>query len=106
LAVYIATFLCNDISGCPVASALSPSTLTIEQLKKDVGWPANGIWGLASWDVSAKVVGYYLLSMVLQRVLPGVEAMGTELASGGRLAYKFNSECEKNSLALPLANGV
>ncbi|PMD58083.1 Delta(14)-sterol reductase-like protein [Hyaloscypha bicolor E] len=91
LAVYIATFLCNDISGCPVPSALSPSTLTIEQLKKDVGWPANGIWGLASWDVSAKVVGYYLLSMVLQRVLPGVEAMGTELASGGRLAYKFNT---------------
>ncbi|KAE9379205.1 Delta(14)-sterol reductase-like protein [Stipitochalara longipes BDJ] len=91
LAVYLATFLCNDISGCPVPSALSPSTLTIEQLKKDVGWPANGIWGLASWDVSAKVLGYYLLSMILQRVLPGIEAVGTELVSGGRLRYKFNT---------------
>jgi delta14-sterol reductase len=86
------TFLCNDISGCPVPSALSPSTLTIEKLKQDVGWPADGIWGLASWDVSAKVLGYYLLSMILQRVLPGEDATGTELVSGGRLKYKFNSE--------------
>lgn len=85
------TFLCNDISGCPVPSALSPSTLTIERLKQDVGWPANGIWGLTSWDVSAKVLGYYLLSVILQAYLPGEVATGTELASGGRLKYKFNT---------------
>jgi delta14-sterol reductase len=92
IAVYAATFLCNDISGCPVPSALSPSTLTIERLKQDVGWPAEGIYGLASWDVSAKVLGYYLLSAILHRVLPGEEVEGTELASGGKLKYKLNSK--------------
>jgi delta14-sterol reductase len=61
-------------------------------LKQEVGWPANGIWGLASWDVSAKVLGYYLLSLVLFRVLPGDHTEGVELASGGRLKYKFNSK--------------
>jgi delta14-sterol reductase len=91
IACYAATLLCNDISGCPVPSLLSPSTLTIEALKQDVGWPADGIWGLASWDVSAKVLGYYLLSLILHRVLPGEEVEGTVLASGGKLKYKFNS---------------
>jgi delta14-sterol reductase len=88
---YLATFFCNDISGCPVPSSLSPSTLSIETLKREIGWPADGIRGLASWDVSAKVVGYYLLSLVLYRVLPGEELEGTELVTGGRLKYKMNS---------------
>jgi delta14-sterol reductase len=65
--------------------------LTIEALKRDVGWPAEGIYGLASWDVSAKVLGYYLFSAILHKVLPGEELEGTELASGGKLKYKFNS---------------
>lgn len=90
--MYLSTFLCNDISGCPVPSALSPSTLTIDALKKDVGWPAEGISGLASWDVSAKVLGYYLFSLILHRVLPGEEVEGVELTSGGKLKYKFNSK--------------
>lgn len=88
---YLMTFLCNDISGCPVPSVLTPSTLTLETLKQEVGWPAEGIRGLASWDVSAKVLGYYLFSLILHRVLPGEEVEGVELASGGRLKYKFNS---------------
>lgn len=92
LAVYASTFLCNDISGCPVPSVLSPSTLTIEALKRDVGWPAEGIWGLGSWDVSAKVLGYYMLSLILHRFLPAENVEGTELASGGRLKYRFNSK--------------
>jgi len=91
LACYLATFLCNDISGCPVPSVLSPSTLTIETLKHEVGWPADGIWGLASWDASAKVLGYYFFSLVLHRVLPGEEVNGVELSSGGKLKYKFNT---------------
>ena len=89
---YLSTFLCNDVAGCPVPSVLTPSTLTIDTLKREIGWPANGIWGLASWDVSAKVLGYYLFSMILHRVLPGLEVEGTELASGGKLQYKFNSQ--------------
>lgn len=91
IAIYAFTFLCNDISGCPVPSILAPSKLTIERLKQDAGWPTNGISGLASWDASAKVLGYYLLSLVLHRVLPGEEKQGVELTSGGSLKYKFNS---------------
>ncbi|KAH6668020.1 Delta(14)-sterol reductase-like protein [Halenospora varia] len=88
-ACYVATFLCNDISGCPVPSALAPSTLTIEKLKQDIGW--TGVRGLASWDVSAKVVGYYFFSLLLHRFLPGESVEGVELSSGGKLKYKFNT---------------
>ncbi len=89
--VYLMTFLCNDVAGCPVPSVLHPSSLTIEKLKEEVGWPANGIWGLASFKVTGIVLAYYLFSMILYRVLPGDEAEGTILANGGRLKYKFNS---------------
>jgi len=99
---YLFTFVCNDIAGCPVPSLLSPSTLTIEALKQEVGWPEAGIRGLANWDVSAKVLGYYALSLVLHRVLPGEEVEGTELVSGGRLKYKFNSAFLASGLNLHL----
>lgn len=88
---YMFIFFCNDISGCPVPSLLRPSTLTINQLKKEAGWPDNGLLGLFSFKVTGYVMGYYLLSLILYRVLPGEEAMGTQLASGGRLKYKLNS---------------
>jgi delta14-sterol reductase len=65
--------------------------LSIETLKREIGWPSDGILGLGSWDISAKVLGFYLLSLVLYRVLPGEELEGTELVSGGRLKYKMNS---------------
>lgn len=83
------TFLCNDIYGCPVPSALSPKTLTLEKLKEETGWP--GFAGLASFRVTGWVLSWYLLSLVLWRVLPGQVLEGTELASGGKLKYKFNS---------------
>lgn len=89
---YLTTFLCNDISGCPVPSVLNPSTMTIDILKKDVGWPAEGILGLGSFSVTGYVLAYYLFSMVLYKVLPGEQVEGTVLASGGKLKYKFNSE--------------
>lgn len=82
--------------------------LTIEGLKQEVGWPTNGVLGLASWDVMLKVLGYYLFSLALQRVLPGEEVEGVELSSGGKLKYKFNSMscCTQknfsNSLSLEL----
>jgi Delta14-sterol reductase len=37
-------------------------------------------------------LAYYLLNLVLFRVLPAQDVEGTELASGGRLKYKFNGE--------------
>jgi delta14-sterol reductase len=88
LVCYLASFLCNDITGCPIPSVLHPSTITLAKLKQETGWP--GIWGLAKWDVSAWVCGYYFLSLVLQAALPGVEGEGVALSDGGRLKYKFN----------------
>jgi delta14-sterol reductase len=63
--------------------------LTLEKLKEETGWP--GFSGLASWETTGWVVAWYLLSLVLGRVLPGEHREGNELASGGRLKYKFNS---------------
>ena len=89
--LYIFTFACNDISGCPAPSLLSPKTLDLETLKREVGWPEDGVWGLVSWEVTGWVFAYYLFSAVLHRVLPGTEVEGTVLPNGGRLKYKFNS---------------
>ena len=87
---YLATFLCNDVSGCPVPSLLHPRSLTLSKLKEETGWP--GITGLGSFKVTAYVLAYYLTSMVLLTVLPGVESQGVQLTSGGRLNYKLNGE--------------
>ncbi|MCJ1478270.1 erg24, C-14 sterol reductase [Lambiella insularis] len=89
LVCYLASFLCNDISGCPVPSVLHPSSLTLSKLKEETGWP--GILGLGSFKVTGFVLAYYFLSLLLQTFLPGVEAEGVKLASGGRLKYKFNA---------------
>ncbi|MCJ1372548.1 erg24, C-14 sterol reductase [Loxospora ochrophaea] len=91
LVCYLATFLCNDVSGCPVPSALHPSKLTITKLKEETGWPENGVLGLASFKVTRYVLGYYFLSLVFQAFLPGQESEGVKLSSGGRLKYKFNA---------------
>lgn len=85
---YLATFLCNDISGCPVPSVLHPSSLNLESLKQDVGWP--GVTGLASLEATAWLLAYYLLSLALQVVLPAQEVEGVELSTGGKLKYQFN----------------
>ncbi|WEW55303.1 erg24, C-14 sterol reductase [Emydomyces testavorans] len=46
LLVYSFAFFCNDVSGCPAPSLLHPSTLSIEALKSEIGWPENNIRGL------------------------------------------------------------
>jgi hypothetical protein len=89
--VYLFTFSCNDISGCPAPSFLSPKTLSIDQLKVEVGWPEDGILGLASRKASGALAAYYLLNLILYAILPAAEVEGTELRSGGRLKYRFNS---------------
>lgn len=90
--VYVFAFGCNDVSGCPAPSLLSPSNLSLEKLKVEVAWPAEGIWGLGSFDATLAVLGYYLLNLVLYRFVPATEVEGVTLASGGKLKYKFNSE--------------
>lgn len=89
--VYVFNFVCNDISGCPAPSLLSPKTLSLDKLKVEVGWPENGFAGLLNWEASAATAGYMLLSMILYRILPAIEVEGTELRNGGKLKYRFNS---------------
>jgi delta14-sterol reductase len=61
-------------------------------LKQEVGWPEEGFSGLVSWKASLAMLGYFLLSGVLYRVLPAHELNGTELRSGGSLKYRLNSK--------------
>jgi delta14-sterol reductase len=88
--VYLFTFVCNDVTGCPAPGLLNPSTLSLEQLKREVGWPEEGIAALYDTQVTLWTLSYYAFSLFLQVFLPGQEAEGVELACGGRLRYKFN----------------
>lgn len=86
-------FVCNDISGCPAPALLQPSALSWDALKAQIPWPKDGIWGFASWEVTGWVLVYYLVSLVLYRVLPAKEVLGTKLRESGRpLPYRFNGE--------------
>lgn len=69
---------------------LHPESFSLEQLKKEVGW--TGFSGLLNTQALLGTLGYYFLSLVLYRFLPGEECEGTELRSGGRLKYKFNGK--------------
>ncbi|KAI1781383.1 ERG4/ERG24 ergosterol biosynthesis protein [Hypoxylon cercidicola] len=104
---YVFTFACNDVSGCPAPSLLNPKTLSVEQLKAEVGWPEDGVWGLASWKVTGWTIAYYLFSALLYRILPATEVEGTELSSGGRLKYRFNAFSSATfTLAICLAGTI
>ncbi|KAB8229660.1 C-14 sterol reductase [Aspergillus alliaceus] len=89
--IYSFTFLCNDVSGCPAPSLLNPSTLSLDKLKDEVGWPQDGLKAFFDIWVTLWVLSYYLLCLVLYVFLPGEVVEGTELACKGRLRYKFNA---------------
>ncbi|PKY00231.1 putative C-14 sterol reductase [Aspergillus campestris IBT 28561] len=90
--LYFFRFACNDVAGCPVPSLLSPSTLDWETLKGEIGWPQGGVWDLCSWQVMGVVLAYYLVSLVLWRILPANETLGTKLVHHGRpLKYRLNA---------------
>ncbi|KAE9985037.1 Delta(14)-sterol reductase [Venturia inaequalis] len=89
LTCYAFSFFCNDITGCPAPSLLSPSTLTLESLKKDVGW--HGWSTIFTWEAMAANFAYYFLSLVLYRFLPGTEATGGVTNAGHRLSYRLNA---------------
>lgn len=85
-------FACNDVSGCPAPALLQPSTLTWNNLKAQIPWPADGVWGFANWKATGWTLAYYLLSLVLYRVLPANEVYGYKLRESGRpLMYRFNA---------------
>jgi delta14-sterol reductase len=106
LVVYISTFLCNDISGCPIPSLLHPSTLTLDKLKQESGWPAEGFTGLIDFTVIGWVLAYYALSLFLQLALPGDEVDGVVLGTGGRHHYKFNTFTSNILIFAGLAAGT
>ncbi|KAI9827951.1 MAG: erg24, C-14 sterol reductase [Phylliscum demangeonii] len=91
LLCYFALFACNDVSGCPVPSLLHPTRLRWGQLKRDVGWPKDGLAGLTSVSAMAWTLGYYGLSVLMQLVLPAEEVEGAELQTGGKLKYRLNA---------------
>lgn len=91
--LYFFYFTCNDIAGCPAPALLEPRSFSLTELKGQIPWPEDGIRGFASWEASGWTLGYYLLSLVLYRVLPGQEMYGTKLRESGRpLKYKLNGE--------------
>lgn len=84
-------FVCNDKTGCPAPSTLSPRTLSLEKLKAETTWPADGIWGFCNREAMGWTLAYYFLSLVLYRILPSHEVLGTKLVQSGRpLKYRFN----------------
>ncbi|OQD71738.1 hypothetical protein PENPOL_c001G08149 [Penicillium polonicum] len=104
--IYLFTFVCNDISGCPAPSLLNPSTLSLEQLKSEVGWPEEGVTALYDTNVTLWTLSYYAFSLFLQVFLPGQEADGVVLACGGRLKYKFNAFSSAIIILSGLAGGT
>ncbi|KAI3343604.1 putative C-14 sterol reductase [Ustulina deusta] len=87
---YTFAFACNDVSGCPAPSLLEPSSFSLEKFKSEVGWP--GFSGLHSWEVTGVALGYHFFSLLLWRILPAEEVLGTKLVQHGRpLKYRMNS---------------
>lgn len=83
------------MSGCPAPALLQPRSLTWAKLKSQIPWPTQGIWGFLGWDTTAWVLAYYVLSLVLYRVLPAHEVYGTKLRESGRpLLYRLNGNWE------------
>ncbi|KAK0663549.1 Delta(14)-sterol reductase [Lasiodiplodia hormozganensis] len=90
--LYVFAFGCNDIAGCPVPSLLHPQNLDWEKLRLETGWPSQGVLDLFSLKVTGVVLGYYLLSLFLDKVLPAQEVYGTKLVHHGRpLKYRLNA---------------
>ncbi|KAI5293614.1 erg24, C-14 sterol reductase, partial [Ascosphaera acerosa] len=90
IVVYALAFVCNDVSGCPAPSLLSPRSLTWSLLKQEIAWPEQGLAGLYSQHVFNWVLAYYGLLLFLQVFFPGTIVEGVVLSCGGRHQYKLN----------------
>jgi Delta14-sterol reductase len=88
--VYAFLFACNDVSGCPAPSLLSPKTFTLDKLKQDINW--QGWHTFINPNAFYATLGWYAFSLLLYTILPATEVEGTALRSGGRLKYRFNSK--------------
>jgi len=115
---YAFAFLCNDVSGCPAPSLLSPSKLftppsfssqtpwehALGTLAHEVGWP--GFSGLISIEAVLGTLAWYALSLLLYVLLPAQEMEGTELRSGGRLKYRMNTFLTAATILVTCAAGT
>ncbi|EEY16446.1 Delta(14)-sterol reductase [Verticillium alfalfae VaMs.102] len=106
IVVYALAFACNDVSGCPAPSLLDPKNIDLAQLKREVGWPEQGVWGLGSINATLAVVGYFFFNALLYRFLPAQEVDGVVLATGGKLKYRFNSFASSMFIVAILAAGT
>ena len=100
-------FVCNDVSGCPAPSLLSPRSLTWDKLKSEIPWPEDGLRGFVSWEATGWTLAYYLLSLVLYRILPAQELLGTKLVESGKpLKYRFNGKLTRPEGSLTSQDGI
>ncbi|KAK2608504.1 erg24, C-14 sterol reductase [Conoideocrella luteorostrata] len=105
--LYALFFACNDRSGCPSPALLNFRSLSWTTLKSEIPWPDGGIRGFASWEVTGWVLAYYMLSLVLYRVLPASVMYGTKLRQSGRpLKYRFNAFSSTLVQLIPCAVGT
>ncbi|ETS78137.1 Delta(14)-sterol reductase [Pestalotiopsis fici W106-1] len=90
--LFVFHLTCNDVSGCPIPSLLSPTTFTWEDFTAQTPWPRDGFQSLFSWEATGWLLAYYLVSMTLHRVLPAQEVYGSKLRDSGLpLKYRFNA---------------
>lgn len=91
--VYAFFFACNDVSGCPAPALFNLSELTWDRLKSQIPWPQDGLSGFITLEAAGWTFAYYLLSLILFRVLPAHKVLGTKLRESGRpLDYSFNGK--------------
>ena len=75
----------------PISRSSSGSSFASVDVQ--IPWPEDGIRGFASLLVTGWVLAYYLVSLVLFRMLPATEVLGTKLRESGKpLQYRFNGE--------------
>lgn len=90
--LYVFAVSCNDLTGCPALPSVHPKPSFWGTLRVGTGWP-DGVWDFFSFRVLIAVLAYYLLSMVLWRMLPAQELYGTKLVHHGRpLKYRLNGK--------------
>ncbi|KAJ5084025.1 C-14 sterol reductase [Penicillium alfredii] len=107
LLLYFLFFTCNDKSGCPAPALLELRTISLETLKAQIPWPENGLKGLASWEATSWVLAYYFLNLLLHRILPAQEVLGTKLRESGRpLKYRFNAFSTTLAQLIPCVIGT
>ncbi|KAF2471413.1 sterol C-14 reductase-like protein [Lindgomyces ingoldianus] len=101
---YALAFFCNDVSGCPAPSLLHPYSFSFDNLKEEIGW--QGMSNIINTKAVIGTLGYYFLSLALYAFLPAETPEGTELRSGGKLKYRFNSFSSAIFIVVILAAGT